>query len=60
MLRPESNQIFPILPNTLIEKLKENFDFYIWEKHDKDNSVLRIVTSWATLENEVDKFLKMM
>lgn len=58
MLRPESNQIFPILPNNLIEKLKEDFDFYIWEKVDNENSVLRLVTSWATDEKEVDKFLE--
>ncbi len=27
----ETNQLFPILPNALVEKLKENFNFYIWE-----------------------------
>jgi threonine aldolase len=57
MLEPESNQIFPIVPNELIEKLKKNFDFYVWEKHDENNSVLRLVTSWATKEDQVDKFL---
>lgn len=57
MIEPESNQIFPILPNDLIEKLKKHFDFYIWQKHDEKNSVLRLVTSWATKEKEVDKFI---
>ena len=28
----ETNQIFPILPNSVIESLKEFFDFYVWEK----------------------------
>ena len=57
MLKPESNQIFPIIPNENIEILKEKFDFYIWEKHDENNSVIRLVTSWATKEDSVDEFL---
>ncbi len=50
----ETNQLFPILPNALIDKLKDNFDFYIWEPHDETSSVVRLVTSWATQENQVD------
>ncbi|MCM0648518.1 low specificity L-threonine aldolase [Clostridium swellfunianum] len=48
-----SNQIFPILPNKLIEKLEESYAFYIWQKIDKDNSAIRLVTSWATDEKDV-------
>jgi len=50
----ESNQIFPILPNFMIEGLKENYDFYVWEKVDDQHSVIRIVTSWATEERQVE------
>ncbi len=53
----ESNQIFPVLPNTLIDSLKEDFDFYIWGKVDDDYSVIRLVTSWATDEQQVDNFI---
>ncbi|TFU97873.1 threonine aldolase, partial [Bacillus stratosphericus] len=28
---PQTNQIFPILPNDLIERLKTVFDFYVWQ-----------------------------
>ncbi|MDP2091353.1 MAG: aminotransferase class I/II-fold pyridoxal phosphate-dependent enzyme [Candidatus Gracilibacteria bacterium] len=56
MLEPESNQIFPILSNELIKKLEKKFIFYIWEKGDKE-SVVRLVTSWATREDKVDEFL---
>jgi threonine aldolase len=52
----ETNQLFPILPNALIEKLKNHFDFYVWEPHDELSSVIRLVTSWATLETQVDSF----
>ncbi|MFT4730512.1 MAG: threonine aldolase [Granulosicoccus sp.] len=50
----ESNQIFPILPNKLISQLKEKFDFYVWEPLENDRSVVRLVTSWATDESQVD------
>ncbi|RBW57108.1 low specificity L-threonine aldolase [Ruegeria sp. A3M17] len=53
----ETNQLFPILPNDLIAQLKERFDFYVWEPYDADNSVTRLVTSWATEEEHVDAFL---
>lgn len=56
MLKPESNQIFPILPNELIKKLEKHFNFYVWEKRE-GSSVVRLVTSWATREDMVDKFL---
>ena len=56
----ESNQIFPILPNTTIEVLKNAFDFYSWEKVDGDRSVIRLVTSWATDERQVDAFIRAM
>jgi threonine aldolase len=53
-----SNQIFPILPNRLIEKLQENYSFFIWEKVDENNSAIRLVTSWATKEEYVLSFIK--
>jgi threonine aldolase len=52
----ETNQLFPILPNTVIEKLKTQFDFYVWQAHDDTSSVIRLVTSWATQESHVDAF----
>lgn len=60
MLKPESNQIFPILPNKIIEKLKNEFEFYVWKKYDDNNSILRLVTSWTTKEKFVDKFLYLL
>jgi threonine aldolase len=41
----KTNQIFPILPNTDIEKLAKDFDFYVWKKIDGENSAIRLVTS---------------
>ena len=53
----ETNQIFPILPNPLIKKLETQFKFYIWEPAENQTSVLRLVTSWATDETQVDAFI---
>jgi threonine aldolase len=53
-----SNQIFPILPDTLIEKLQRNWAFYVWQKMDEGRSAIRLVTSWATKEEAVDKFIQ--
>ncbi len=53
----ESNQIFPVLPNTLIEELKNTFDFYVWEPVDDEHSIVRLVTSWATDQLQVERFI---
>ncbi len=56
--KPESNQIFPILPNDLIDKLLLKYEFYIWQKLEDNKSAVRLVTSWATSENKVDEFIE--
>ena len=53
-----SNQIFPILPSGIIEKLQEKYSFYIWQKVDRDNSAIRLVTSWATKEEAAKSFIE--
>lgn len=53
-----SNQIFPILPNSLIAKLQKNYDFLVWEKVGLDHSAIRLVTSWATKEDRVQEFIE--
>jgi len=53
-----SNQIFPILPNEIIAELQKNYSFIVWEKVDSTHSAIRLVTSWATKEEEVRKFVE--
>jgi threonine aldolase len=55
---PESNQIFPILPNELIEDLLQKYEFYTWQKLEDNKSVVRLVTSWATPKNKVAEFIE--
>jgi len=60
LTEPSSNQIFPILPDELIEELSEKFMFYKWSDVGKSNSSIRIVTSWATDESKVDEFVEIV
>lgn len=48
-----TNQIFTILPNSLIEKLNKKYVFSIWSKSTSNSSVVRFVTSYATTDQEV-------
>lgn len=57
LTEPVSNQIFPILPNELIEKLSAKYGFYVWEKMSETHAVIRLVTSWATSEKAIDWFI---
>jgi len=57
MINSSSNQVFPILPNKLINSLEKKYLFMTWEKIDKENSAIRLVTSWATNEEKVLEFI---
>ncbi|MFM0554427.1 hypothetical protein P0D69_26105 [Paraburkholderia sediminicola] len=52
-----TNQVFAILPDSVISALTQHFAFYVWRKSDNDHSVICPVTSWATQECRVDAFL---
>lgn len=54
----QTNQIFPILPNTLIKELQKSYGFYVWEPVDPDHSAVRLVSSWATKRENVAQFLE--
>lgn len=51
-----TNQIFPILPNELISKLRTKYSFEDWCKYDDQNTVVRFVCSWATKQENIDAF----
>lgn len=49
-----TNQLFPILPKTVREKLGEKYTFIEMDAVDEDRCVCRFCTSWATKEENVD------
>jgi threonine aldolase len=53
----QSNQIFVALPNDVIKFLQEKFTFFVMSEIDEQNSMVRLVTSWATDEIMVDGFV---
>lgn len=55
---PVSNQLFPILPKKLINKLLAKYDFHIWENYDENHAVIRLVCSWATPIDALDAFIE--
>jgi threonine aldolase len=52
-----TNQIFPIMPNALVEKLEEKYFFYRWKPMGEDKICIRLVTSWGSSEEDVISFL---
>ncbi len=54
---PVANQIFPVLPDTHIERLRDDYGFHVWSRYDEAHSTIRLVTSWATRAEDVDRFL---
>ncbi len=54
LTEPQTNQIFPILPRAIIDKLALEYDFFVWKTIDAEHAAIRLITSWATPEEEVD------
>ncbi|MCL2580591.1 MAG: beta-eliminating lyase-related protein [Oscillospiraceae bacterium] len=52
-----SNQQFPLLRNKELETLIKDYGMKIWNKPDSEHTYVRLVTSWATKEENVKKFI---
>ena len=48
-----TNQIFPILPDAVIEQLCQNFAFVVMDQIDDAHHAVRFCTSWATKPENV-------
>lgn len=55
-----SNQIFPILNNSVLNELEKYYGFSIWEKVDENRSAIRLVTSFATKKEVCEEFIKVL
>lgn len=53
-----TNQQFPILPYTLIEKLQKKYAFFVWEPLTEEYASVRFCTSWATKKADVDRLIE--
>ena len=55
-----TNQIFVILEDEKMEKLKKNVIFSFWEKADKTRTIVRFATSWATKKDDIQQLLSLL
>ncbi len=53
-----TNQQFVIINNNKLKELEKEFTFFKWKTIDKNRTVIRICTSWATTEENVDKLIE--
>ena len=49
-----TNQIFVIMEDSRIKRLAQNVMFEYWERIDETHSVIRLVTGWATSDDDVN------
>lgn len=60
LVETTTNQIFPIMPNRVLDRLAEQFTFSEMERYDDKNRVVRFCTSWATTQESVDELCSMI
>ena len=51
-----TNQLFPIVPDSLLAKLREKYAVTYMNRVDENRSCIRLCTSWATREADVRAF----
>ena len=51
-----TNQLFPIVPDALLKKLREKYAVTYMNRVDDTHSCIRLCTSWATREEDVRAF----
>ena len=59
-LESPTNQQFIIIKNTKMEELAKNVSFSFWEKYDEKHTVIRLATSWATTEKDLNELVKLL
>jgi len=55
-----TNQIFVRLTDEMRRKLEEQVNITFWEKPDETHTVVRLATSWATTQEDVEKLLAVL
>ena len=57
---PQSNLIFPIFSDELVDKLSKEVMFEPWRDYNDGRKSIRLVTSWSSTQEDVDEFLKLI
>ena len=59
-IQSPTNQLFIILENKQLARLKEKVKFSFWGNYDEDQTVVRFATSWATKESAVRELIALL
>jgi len=59
-LESPTNQQFVVIENIKMEELAKNVSFSFWEKYDEKHTVIRLATSWATTEKDLNELVKLL
>jgi len=59
-IQGSSNQVFPVLPNELLDKISEYCTFMVQEVVDETHKAVRFCTSWATTQRSMDTLCSLL
>ena len=60
LIPPQTNQLFVIMDNAGIGRLRKEVSFSLWEHIDADRSAIRLVTDWATSKADIEALLALL
>lgn len=55
LVENHTNQIFPILPDGVLDELRKKYGYDYWQRIDETHSAVRFCTSWATSREAVEE-----
>lgn len=59
MLFPSpTNQLFPVLPDRVLQALERKYSCCFWEKTDEDHTAVRFCTTWSTRDEDIDALIQ--
>ena len=59
-LESPTNQQFVIIENSRLDELAEDVMYSIWEKADDEHTVIRLATSWATTDEDLERLAQLL
>lgn len=59
-LESPTNQQFILLEDSQVERLRKHVAFSFWEKADAGHTIIRLVTSWSTKEEDLEKLREVL
>ena len=54
----QANQVFPILPNAVMQRLQKDFSFSVWQKVDDEHTAVRFCACMTTEDRDVETLLQ--